>query len=123
MDFFEKALEPKYYGQTVAVCVDGELIIVDCDSPMEKIRRARQDAKKKVIVTNVLRALDMMEAGQCRHVILVGGSFLDFEAANMVTEALALKKLSAGKGNIRGTEGPRNAVATGLILKYGEERA
>ena len=27
-----------------------------------------------------------------------------------------------GRGNIRGTEGPRNAVATGLVLSYGGEK-
>lgn len=36
----------------------------------------------------------------------------------MVTEALSHFGVVAGKGNIRGVEGPRNAVATGLALSY-----
>ena len=34
----------------------------------------------------------------------------------MITDALAHYGVVAGQGNIRGTEGPRNAVATGLLL-------
>ncbi len=121
--FFEQALDARYYGQIVTVLDDGQLLIIDSDSTVEKIKRIRQDAKKKVLVANVLRALDLLdiEREPCKHVILVGGSFLDFEAPNLVTEELSLRKLSAGKGNIRGTEGPRNAVATGLITKFAEE--
>ncbi len=48
--------------------------------------------------------------------VLVGGSSPDFEVPQLVTDALAHYRLVAGRGNIRGTEGPRNAVATGLIL-------
>lgn len=34
----------------------------------------------------------------------------------MITEALSKYGIVAGCGNIRGVEGPRNAVATGLVL-------
>ncbi len=47
-------------------------------------------------------------------VVLVGGSALDFEIPQLVTKALADYRVVAGRANIRGTEGPRNAVATGL---------
>jgi hypothetical protein len=55
------------------------------------------------------------------YVVLVGGSALDFEVPQLVTDALSKFGVVAGRGNIRGTEGPRNAVATGLILAKGEE--
>lgn len=51
--------------------------------------------------------------------MLVGGSALDFEIPQLVTKALAEYRVVAGRANIRGTEGPRNAVATGLVLSYG----
>ncbi len=47
----------------------------------------------------------------------MAGSALDFEIPN-VTEALAEFNIVAGRANIRGVEGPRNAVATGLILSF-----
>jgi diol dehydratase reactivase alpha subunit len=53
------------------------------------------------------------------YVVLVGGSAMDFEIPNMITEALSRYGVVAGRGNIRRTEGPRNAVATGLVLSYG----
>ena len=50
------------------------------------------------------------------NVVLVGGSAQDFEIPEMLTEALAEYRIVCGRGNIRGREGPRNAVATGLLL-------
>ncbi|MFR0269444.1 diol dehydratase reactivase ATPase-like domain-containing protein, partial [Escherichia coli] len=35
--------------------------------------------------------------------------------------ALAHYRLVAGRGNIRGSEGPRNAVATGLLIALHKE--
>ena len=79
----------------------------------------------KVFVTNALRALaDVSPTGNIRDmefVVLVGGSALDFEIPQLVTDALAQYKIVAGRANIRGCEGPRNAVATGLILSSIEE--
>ena len=38
-------------------------------------------------------------------------------------EEFASYRIVCGRGNIRGSEGPRNAVATGLVLSYvGEQR-
>ncbi|MGL5650740.1 MAG: diol dehydratase reactivase ATPase-like domain-containing protein, partial [Paraclostridium sp.] len=51
-------------------------------------------------------------------VVLVGGSSLDFEVPQLVTNSLSQYGVVAGRGNIRGTEGPRNAVATGLVLAF-----
>lgn len=91
---------------------------------VEKIKMVRRGAKEKVFVTNALRALTMVSpTGNIRDmefVVLVGGSALDFEVPQLVTDALSQYSVVAGRGNIRGTEGPRNAVATGLILALGQ---
>ncbi|MGS9102541.1 diol dehydratase reactivase ATPase-like domain-containing protein, partial [Salmonella enterica subsp. enterica serovar Infantis] len=76
--------------------------------------------KERVFVTNALRELrHVIKTFNIRYipfVLLVGGSSLDFEVPQLFTDALAHYRLDAGRGNIRGSEGPRNAVATGLIL-------
>jgi diol dehydratase reactivase alpha subunit len=53
-------------------------------------------------------------------VVLVGGSALDFEIPRMISDALVDYGVVTGRANVRGTEGPRNAVATGLVLAYQE---
>ena len=104
----------------------GKLLPLEGDWSMEKIRLIRQQAKQKVFVTNAIRALTRVSpTGNVRDiqfVVLVGGSALDFEVPQMVTDALSQYKVVAGRGNIRGTEGPRNAVATGLVLSLTEGR-
>jgi len=81
-------------------------------------------AKERVFVTNALRALRQVSPTQnvrdIDFVVLVGGSALDFEIPQLVTKALADYRVVAGRANIRGTEGPRNAVATGLALSWGQ---
>lgn len=67
---------------------------------------------KRVSPTHNIRDIDF--------VVLVGGSSLDFEVPELVTESLAEYGIVAGRGNIRGQEGPRNAVATGLVLTASE---
>ena len=47
--------------------------------------------------------------------VLLGGSALDFEIPGMVADALAPYGVVCGIGNVHGTEGPRNAVAAGLV--------
>lgn len=99
---------------------EGELVPIDNASPLEKIRLVRRQAKEKVFVTNCLRALRQVSPGgsirDIAFVVLVGGSSLDFEIPQLITDALSHYGVVAGQGNIRGTEGPRNAVATGLVL-------
>ena len=51
-------------------------------------------------------------------VVRVGGSAEDFEIPEMLMEEFAEYRIVCGRGNIRGSEGPRNAVATGLVLSY-----
>ena len=121
VQFFEEALDPREFARVVILKEDG-MVPLDLNESIEKIRNVRRDAKQKVFVTNTLRALKkVIPSGNIRdidYVVLVGGSALDFEVPQMVTEALSHYNVVAGKGNIRGVEGPRNAVATGLALSY-----
>ena len=95
------------------------------DYSIEKIRLVRQSAKERVFVTNAIRALKRVSPTEnirdIPFVVIVGGSALDFEIPQLVTEALSQHAIVAGRGNVRGNEGPRNAVATGLILTYARE--
>ena len=119
VEFFEKPLNPSVFAKVVII-KDGELIPIDGQNSVEKIKNVRRQAKEKVFVTNCLRALSIVSpTGNIRDiefVVLVGGSSLDFEVPQFITDALSHYGVVAGRGNIRGTEGPRNAVATGLIL-------
>ena len=121
VEFFEEALNPSVFARVV-ILKEGAMIPLDSNQSLEKIKNVRREAKEKVFVTNTLRALKkVIPSGNIRdidYVVLVGGSALDFEIPQMVTEALSHYGVVAGKGNIRGVEGPRNAVATGLALSY-----
>lgn len=123
VEFFTEPLDPNIFAKTV-ILKEGKMIPLEGDWSMEKIRLIRRQAKQKVFVTNALRALARVSpTGNVRDiqfVVLVGGSALDFEVPQMVTDALSQYKVVAGRGNIRGTEGPRNAVATGLVLSLVE---
>lgn len=125
VQFFEQPLEPHVFARVV-ILKDGEMIPIPGQHSLEKIRHVRRKAKEKVFVTNAIRALSLVSpTGNIRDiefVVLVGGSALDFEIPQLVTDALSQYGVVAGRGNIRGTEGPRNAVATGLILALGEGR-
>ena len=121
MEFFQDSIDPRYYGHVVLL-TPGELLKVEEDIPMEKILQVRKEAKKKVFVTNAIRALRRVAPDHnlknIPNVVLVGGSAEDFEIPEMLMEALAEYGTDCGRGNIRGEEGPRNAVATGLLLSY-----
>lgn len=121
--FLKQPLPPAYFGRVCVVDRNGELHALDTEHTMEKIREVRRNAKKKVLVENVKRVLRRLRLDHnvCNHVVLVGGSFLDDELANMITEELSSLRIVAGKGNIRGVEGPRSAVATGLVLNYAQK--
>ena len=73
-------------------------------------------------MTNTIRSLQRIAPHDnirlMDFVTIVGGSALDFEVPEMITEALAGYKIVAGRANIRGIMGPRNAVATGLVISY-----
>ncbi|EAP5602756.1 propanediol dehydratase reactivase alpha subunit PduG [Salmonella enterica] len=126
VQFFPTPLPPAVFARVCVVKQD-ELVPLPGDLALEKVRAIRRSAKERVFVTNALRALRQVSpTGNIRDipfVVLVGGSSLDFEVPQLVTDALAHYRLVAGRGNIRGSEGPRNAVATGLILSWHKEFA
>ncbi|HAE5275236.1 TPA_asm: propanediol dehydratase reactivase alpha subunit PduG [Salmonella enterica subsp. enterica serovar Java] len=126
VQFFPTPLPPAVFARVCVVKPD-ELVPLPGDLALEKVRAIRRSAKERVFVTNALRALRQVSpTGNIRDipfVVLVGGSSLDSEVPQLVTDALAHYRLVAGRGNIRGSEGPRNAVATGLILSWHKEFA
>lgn len=119
--FYDNHLPPHVFARVVILKEDG-MIPIPFEHSLDRIRHVRREAKKRVFVTNALRSLARIApTGNIRHiefVVLVGGSAMDFEVGDMVTDALAQYGVVCGRGNIRGTEGPRNAVATGLVLSY-----
>ena len=119
--FFEEAIDPKYFGSVVLLAPD-EMIKIDQDIPLEKIAAVRSEAKKKVFLRNAVRALKKVapehNLRNIPNIVLVGGSAEDFEIPEMLMEEFINFKIVCGRGNIRGIEGPRNAVATGLVLSY-----
>lgn len=121
VQFFEEPLDPHLFAKVVVVKPE-DLIPIPLDLSIEKIKLVRQTAKKRVFVTNTIRALKRVSpTGNIRDipfVVIVGGSALDFEIPQIVTDALSHYGLVAGQGNVRACEGPRNAVATGLILSH-----
>lgn len=122
VQFFDEPLPPALFARTIIVKPDGVMVPLDVDKPIEQIRQVRIRAKERVFVTNAIRALERVSpTGNVRDisfVVLVGGSALDFEIPQLVTRALADYRVVAGRANIRGVEGPRNAVATGLVLSW-----
>ena len=99
VQFFEEPLDPNVFAKVVLVKEGGELVPLEGFSSLEKIKMVRTNAKRNI-----------------EFVVLVGGSALDFEVPTLVTDALSQYNIVAGRGNIRGCEGPRNAVATGLAM-------
>ncbi|EHB7570034.1 diol dehydratase reactivase subunit alpha [Escherichia coli] len=126
VQFFPTPLSPHVFARVCVVKPD-ELVPIPGDLTQEKVRAVRRSAKERVFVTNALRALRQVSPGgnirDIPFVVLVGGSSLDFEVPQLVTDALAHYRLVAGRGNIRGSEGPRNAVATGLLISWHRELA
>lgn len=126
MTFVADSIDPRFYGRVVLLSEAG-LIRMEKDIPMEKIVQVRREAKRKVFITNAFRALKKVAPGHnlknISNVVLVGGSAEDFEIPEMLMEEFANYRIVCGRGNIRGTEGPRNAVATGLVLSYMGEKS
>ncbi|MCD7817615.1 MAG: diol dehydratase reactivase subunit alpha [Lachnospiraceae bacterium] len=134
--FFEEPLDPRLFGCVVLLeqrtHTDGngtssgeddwEMVRIEEDLTLERIADVRREAKRKVFVTNALRALEMIapehDLRKVPNVVLVGGSAEDFEIPELLLEELAKYRVLCGRGNIRRTEGPRNAVATGLVMSW-----
>jgi diol dehydratase reactivase alpha subunit len=123
VQFFHEPLDPRLFGRVVVLGENGP-IPMETREMLPKIVAVRQQAKKKVFVRNALRALEKVApAGNIRlisFVVLVGGSGLDFEIPKMISDALFEYGVVTGRANVREIEGPRNAVATGLVLAYAE---
>lgn len=125
MTFADSSIDPRFYGRVVLLTEEG-FIRIEKELPMEKIVQVRREAKRKVFVTNAFRALKKVapdhDLKNISNVVLVGGSAEDFEIPEMLMEEFAGYRIVCGRGNIRGTQGPRNAVATGLVLSYVGEK-
>jgi diol dehydratase reactivase alpha subunit len=123
--FSETPFPPYTYGKVVIREEEG-VTPLPIRTSLEKVRLIRRESKRKVFVTNALRALERVTPTRnIRHisfVVMLGGSALDFEIPQMISEELAKYSIVAGFANIRGSEGPRNAVATGLILSSKVEK-
>ncbi len=118
LKFFEQPLKPSLFGRTVIL--RDEPVPLDVKFSMERIVEVRRGAKRRVFVRNCLRALRKVSKednfNDIRQIVLVGGSSLDFEVPGLILQELAQYGIVVGMGEIRRTEGPRNAVATGLVL-------
>ena len=123
VQFLDQPVNPNLFGRVAVLTDDGQKPL-DTRTPMEKIVAVRRQAKRKVFVRNALRALKRVAPGGnirlIHFVVLVGGSALDFEIPQMISDALFEFGVVTGRANVRGSEGPRNAVATGLILAHVE---
>ncbi|ECO1199321.1 diol dehydratase reactivase subunit alpha, partial [Salmonella enterica subsp. enterica serovar Kentucky] len=101
VQFFPTPLPPAVFARVCVVKPD-ELVPLPGDLALEKVRAIRRSAKERVFVTNALRALRQVSpTGNIRDipfVVLVGGSSLDFEVPQLVTDALAHYRLVAGRG-------------------------
>jgi len=116
--FYESGINPRFFG-SIVIMAPGGMIKIDEERPIEKIVSVRQEAKRSVFVKNATRAIKKLTpSNDIKHVILVGGSAEDFEIPGFISTAFADIGMVCGRGNIRGTEGARGAVATGLVMAY-----
>ncbi|MDO8184916.1 diol dehydratase reactivase subunit alpha [Conexibacter sp. JD483] len=125
VQYFDKALPAETFARVVALTEQQGMVPIPVSHGLDRIRRVRRDAKRRVFAVNALRALrEVAPHGNVRgidFVVLIGGSALDFEIPELVAEALADFGVVCGTGNVRAVEGPRNAVATGLVEAYVRE--
>ncbi|MGV0808183.1 diol dehydratase reactivase subunit alpha [Mycolicibacterium setense] len=125
VQFFEKPLPTTAFARVVTL---GECAMnpIPTRHSMDRIRIVRRAAKERVFVVNALRALRAIAPGgdlrQIGFVVLLGGCALDFEIPELMADALAPYGIVCGTGNVRGTDGPRNAVATGLVASHAAAR-
>ncbi|MBU5484752.1 diol dehydratase reactivase subunit alpha [Clostridium sp. MSJ-11] len=117
--FFQKSLPSSLFARVVVV-KENEMVPIPTKHTIDKIRMVRREAKRRVFITNVLRALKEISPNNnirsIDFVVLLGGSAMDFEIPEMISDELSHYGIVCGRGNIRGEEGPRNAVATGLVI-------
>ena len=126
VQFFDAPLPATAFARVVAL---GEMGMnpIPTRHSLERIRTVRRTAKERVFVVNALRALrSIAPAGDLRQigfVVLLGGCALDFEIPELIADAVAPYGIVCGTGNVRGTEGPRNAVASGLVAAHASSLA
>lgn len=117
--FSAEPLPPEVFARVVAMAPEA-LVPIPTRHSVDRIRDVRRTAKHRVFVVNALRALKQVapyrDLRQIGFVVLLGGSALDFEIPELIADALAPYGVVCGTGNVRGSEGPRNAVASGLVL-------
>jgi diol dehydratase reactivase alpha subunit len=122
VNFLDEPVAPELYGRIVLLKDDGDMRPVPADKSTGEIRRVRRRAKRRVFVKNAKRALNIITPTEnIRHlpfVVMVGRSALDFEIPEMISDAMAEYGIVCGRANVRGETGPRNAVATGLVLSH-----
>lgn len=118
VQFFADPLPPHVFARVVVMTPDGPAPVPTRRS-VEHVRAVRREAKRKVFAVNALRALRQVAPGGSLRlldfVVLLGGSALDFEVPDLIADVLAPHGVVCGTGNVHGTEGPRNAVASGLV--------
>ncbi|TFV56139.1 diol dehydratase reactivase subunit alpha [Mycobacterium sp. PS03-16] len=119
--FFEAPLPTTAFGRVVTLG-EGGMTPVPTRHSIDRVRAVRRTAKERVFIVNALRALRCVAPdGDLRRigfVVLLGGCALDFEIPELIADALAPYGIVCGTGNVRGTEGPRNAVASGLVAAH-----
>lgn len=122
--FLEQPVAPEVYARVACLTDDG-IVPVPTRHGVERVREVRRSAKRRVFVANAVRALEQVAPhGSLRavgFVVVVGGSALDFEIPELIAAELGTHGIVCGTGNIRGSEGPRNAVATGLVLAHARD--
>ena len=121
VQFFETPLPATAFARVVTLS-DAGMNPIPTRHSLERIRDVRRTAKERVFVVNALRALRSVAPGgdlrQLGFVVLLGGCALDFEIPELIADAVASYGIVCGTGNVRGTEGPRNAVASGLVASH-----
>ncbi|GAA4675014.1 diol dehydratase reactivase subunit alpha [Pseudonocardia yuanmonensis] len=118
VQFFAEPLPSHVFARVVTMTPEGPAPVATRHS-VDHVRRVRREAKRKVFAVNAVRALKQVAPGgslrMLDFVVLLGGSALDFEIPDLIADALAGYGVVCGIGNVHGSEGPRNAVASGLV--------
>ncbi|MCX2712021.1 diol dehydratase reactivase subunit alpha [Mycolicibacterium sp. J2] len=121
VQFFDTPLPATAFARVVTLGDTG-MSPIPTRHALDRIRTVRRTAKERVFVVNALRALRGIAPGgdlrQIGFVVLLGGCALDFEIPQLIADAVAPYGIVCGTGNVRGTEGPRNAVASGLVAAF-----
>ncbi|SSC25602.1 Diol dehydratase-reactivating factor alpha subunit, partial [Klenkia terrae] len=123
VQFFDQPLPAHVFARVVVLSPEGP-VPIGTRHGLDAVRRVRREAKRRVFVVNTLRALRQVAPdGDLRRldfVVLLGGSALDFEIPDLIADALAAHGVVCGTGNVLGDQGPRNAVASGLVAAFAQ---